>query len=221
MSQKQSEASWDEVLAVLDAAGPWPDDFLSESDLRPPLRSESMPLIRDENAPRPSRAVMEKSFEIAEASLRLEGMEPGPRYYALKERVLAGEITPEQAIAEMVREAEAEKDLEIARGVMRDNREALHELAAGVESPSVGPNAPPEQSRLIPGPNGLRVFPARDGRVINLEMIEAAEVAMDIEAARAGGMVIPDDADLVRTPPEDGSRRRWKRRDKENTPQKP
>ena len=180
-----------------------------------------MPLIRDENAPRPSRAVMEKSFEIAEASLRLEGMEPGPRYYALKERVLAGEITPEQAIAEMVREAEAEKDLEIARGVMRDNREALHELAAGVESPSVGPNAPPEQSRLIPGPNGLRVFPARDGRVINLEMIEAAEVAMDIEAARAGGMVIPDDADLVRTPPEDGSRRRWKRRDKENTPQKP
>ncbi len=93
-----------------------------------------------------------------------------------------------------------------------------HEQDRAAESPSVGPNAPPEQSRLIRGPNGLRVFPAsKDGRVINLEMIEAAEVAMDIEAARAGGMNIPDDVELVRTPPEDGSRRRWKRRGEGNT----
>ncbi len=102
-----------------------------------------------------------------------------------------------------------------------DKEREKDELAAASESPSVGPNAPPEQSRLIPGPNGLRVFPAsKDGRVINLEMIEKAEVEMDIEAARVGGMNIPDDVELVRTPPEDGSRRRWKRRDEGNTPPK-
>jgi hypothetical protein len=72
---------------------------------------------------------MEKAFEIAEASLRLKGMEPGPRYYVLKERVLAGEVTPEQAIEEMTAHPE-EEEMEIARGVKKDNREALHELSA-------------------------------------------------------------------------------------------
>jgi hypothetical protein len=62
-----------------------------------------MPLIRDEYVSRPSRAVMEKAFEIAEASLRLEGMKPGPRYCELKARVLAGEITPDQAAVEMTK----------------------------------------------------------------------------------------------------------------------
>lgn len=38
MNQKRSEQSWDEILTALDAAGPWPDDFLSEADrdMRPP-----------------------------------------------------------------------------------------------------------------------------------------------------------------------------------------
>lgn len=38
MNQERSEQSWDEILAALDAAGPWPDDFLSEADrdMRPP-----------------------------------------------------------------------------------------------------------------------------------------------------------------------------------------
>jgi Antitoxin VbhA len=62
-----------------------------------------MPLIREENAPRPSHVVMEKAFEIAEASLRLEGMKPGLRYYELKAQVLAGEITADQAVAEMTK----------------------------------------------------------------------------------------------------------------------
>lgn len=61
-----------------------------------------MPLKRRPSDKPPNRAVMEKAFEIAEASLRLEEMAPGPRYYALKERVLAGEITPDQAIAELI-----------------------------------------------------------------------------------------------------------------------
>lgn len=38
MSQKRSEKSWDEIFAEIDAAGPFPDDFLSEAgrDMRPP-----------------------------------------------------------------------------------------------------------------------------------------------------------------------------------------
>lgn len=87
---------------------------------------------------------------------------------------------------------EHQQDMEIAHRVMKDNREALHELATA-ESPSVGSNGPPEQSRLISGPNGVRVFPARDGRVINLEMIEKAQEEMGIEDVRTDGTIIRDD----------------------------
>jgi hypothetical protein len=132
MSQKRSEKSWDEVFAELDAAGPWPDDFLSESDLHTPLR-----------------AVMEKVFEIAEAGLRLEGMAPGPRYYALKERVLDGEVTPDQAVAELMN-AEHQQDMEIARRVMNDNREALCALADADQQTGTG-GAGPEVNAGKPG----------------------------------------------------------------------
>ncbi len=57
-----------------------------------------MPLIRMPNSKPPSREILERAFEIAEASSRLEGLEPGPRYYALKDRVLAGEITGDEAV---------------------------------------------------------------------------------------------------------------------------
>lgn len=53
MSQKRSEQSWDEILAALDAAGPWPDDFLSESerDMRPPQDRPAIESLFDEDNP--------------------------------------------------------------------------------------------------------------------------------------------------------------------------
>ena len=52
-----------------------------------------------------TREEMEESFAEAEASLRLEGMDPctSAVYRELKERVLAGEITSKQAKAEVIR----------------------------------------------------------------------------------------------------------------------
>jgi len=56
-----------------------------------------MALIPEPNQEPPSRESLEKSFANAEASLRLEGMTPTPFFFALKEHVLAGEITLDQA----------------------------------------------------------------------------------------------------------------------------
>jgi hypothetical protein len=56
-----------------------------------------MALIPEPNQEPPSRESLEKSFANAEASLRLEGMTPTPFFFALKEHVLAGEITFDQA----------------------------------------------------------------------------------------------------------------------------
>lgn len=47
---------------------------------------------------------IEDAYREAEASLRLEGMEPGPLYYEMKERVIAGEIDVDQAVAELMDE---------------------------------------------------------------------------------------------------------------------
>jgi hypothetical protein len=44
---------------------------------------------------------MERAFEQAEASLRLEGMTPTEVFFKVKERVLAGEITFDQAAEEI------------------------------------------------------------------------------------------------------------------------
>lgn len=48
---KRSEASWDEVLAELDAA-PIPDDFLSEleRDMRPPQTRPAIEKLFDDDA---------------------------------------------------------------------------------------------------------------------------------------------------------------------------
>ena len=116
----------------------------------------------------PSRAVLEKAFEIAEASLRLEGMVPGPRYYAIKERVLADEITPDQALAELMN-TEHQQDMEIARKVMRDNREALRELGAAESG-----------SKFDRSFAGFPVFP-KSGHRITTEMVRELEDEMDIE----------------------------------------
>lgn len=50
MNQERSEQSWDEVLAALDATGPWPDDFLSEAerDMRPPQVRPAIEALFDE-----------------------------------------------------------------------------------------------------------------------------------------------------------------------------
>jgi len=127
-----------------------------------------MPLKRRPSDKPPNCAVMEKAFEIAEASLRLEGMTPGPRYYALKERVLAGEITPDQAVAELTN-AEHKQDMEIAREVMRDNREALRELGAAESG-----------SKFNRSFAGFPVFP-ESGRRITTEVVREIEDEMDIE----------------------------------------
>jgi hypothetical protein len=44
---------------------------------------------------------MERAFEQAEASLRLEGMTPTEVFFRVKGRVLAGEITFDQAAEEI------------------------------------------------------------------------------------------------------------------------
>ena len=129
-----------------------------------------MPHIHDENAPGPSRAEMEKAFEIAEASLQLEGMEPGPRYYALKERVLSDEITPDQAVAELM-SAEHQRDMETARRVMSDDREALRELGGAAAEPG------PKFERSFAG---FPVFP-KSGHKITTEMVREVEDEMDLE----------------------------------------
>ncbi|QSC93548.1 antitoxin VbhA family protein [Escherichia coli] len=47
-------------------------------------------------------SVRARGFEKAEASLRLEGMDPsGPLYEGIKQRIIAGEITYEQGRAEI------------------------------------------------------------------------------------------------------------------------
>lgn len=48
---------------------------------------------------KPQPVSLEDAFAEGEASLRLEGMEPGPAYYAVKQRVLRGEITFDEAVA--------------------------------------------------------------------------------------------------------------------------
>jgi antitoxin HigA-1 len=42
------------------------------------------------------RKKLEHDFAEAEASVRLEGLTPSPNFFAMKARVLAGEITFEQ-----------------------------------------------------------------------------------------------------------------------------
>lgn len=49
-----------------------------------------------------TRAEMEAGFEVAEGSLLLEGMTPTPFYYAVKKRILDGEITLEQRKQEII-----------------------------------------------------------------------------------------------------------------------
>ncbi len=44
---------------------------------------------------------LERGFAEGEASQRLEGIEPGEPYLSVKARILSGEITFEQGIAEM------------------------------------------------------------------------------------------------------------------------
>jgi hypothetical protein len=44
---------------------------------------------------------LERGFAEGEASQRLEGFEPGEPYLTVKARILAGEITFEQGIAEI------------------------------------------------------------------------------------------------------------------------
>jgi hypothetical protein len=44
---------------------------------------------------------LERGFAEAEASQRLEGIEPGEPYWSVKARILAGEITFEQGIKEI------------------------------------------------------------------------------------------------------------------------
>lgn len=56
-----------------------------------------MALIPEPNQELPSREDLERSFANAEANLRLEGMTPTPFFFALKEHVLSGEITFDQA----------------------------------------------------------------------------------------------------------------------------
>ena len=60
-----------------------------------------MALIPESNQEPPSRETMERAFEQAEASLRLEGMTPTEVFFKVKERVLAGEITFDQAAEEI------------------------------------------------------------------------------------------------------------------------
>lgn len=49
------------------------------------------------------RERLEKAFREAEASMRLEGFTFSADFHALKERVLAGEIDFDQAVAELKR----------------------------------------------------------------------------------------------------------------------
>ena len=44
---------------------------------------------------------LERGFAEGEASQRLEGIEPGEPYWTVKARILAGEITFEQGLAEI------------------------------------------------------------------------------------------------------------------------
>jgi hypothetical protein len=61
------------------------------------IQERALTLVFEPNPEPPSRDKLEKAFANAEASLRLEGMTPTPFFFALKEHVLAGEITLEQA----------------------------------------------------------------------------------------------------------------------------
>jgi hypothetical protein len=47
------------------------------------------------------REKLERGFAEGEASQRLEGIEPGEPYWAVKARILAGEISLEQGMAEI------------------------------------------------------------------------------------------------------------------------
>ena len=47
------------------------------------------------------REKLERGFAEGEASQRLEGIEPGEPYLTIKARILVGEITFEQGIAEI------------------------------------------------------------------------------------------------------------------------
>jgi hypothetical protein len=64
-------------------------------------KGEAMALIPEPNQEKPTRVTLEKAFATAEASLRLEGMAPTDVYFSVKERVLAGEITFDQAAEEI------------------------------------------------------------------------------------------------------------------------
>lgn len=47
------------------------------------------------------REKLERGFAEGEASQRLEGIEPGEPYWTVKARILAGEISLEQGMAEI------------------------------------------------------------------------------------------------------------------------
>jgi hypothetical protein len=47
------------------------------------------------------REKLERAFAEGEASQRLEGIDPGEPYWTVKARILAGEISFEQGIAEI------------------------------------------------------------------------------------------------------------------------
>lgn len=64
-----------------------------------------MPLIRVPSNEPSSREKWVRAFEEAEASLRLEGMKPSLIFYELKERILAGEITADQAVGILMAES--------------------------------------------------------------------------------------------------------------------
>jgi hypothetical protein len=69
---------------------------------------------------------MERAFEQAEASLRLEGMTPTEVYFGVKERVLVGEITLDQGAEEI---NAYHTQMGLAREFMRENRDVLRKLA--------------------------------------------------------------------------------------------
>ena len=50
-----------------------------------------------------TREQREKAFADAEASLKLEGLTPSDLYYKLKEKILNGELTTDEAIVELDR----------------------------------------------------------------------------------------------------------------------
>ncbi len=113
MSQKRSEKSWDEIFAELDAAGPWPDDFLSESerDHRPPQVRPAIEALFDEDNPTKPTAGEGSITSRNDDNPQEASPKTAPDIRHSPNGLPCFPLTGKTFTLEMAKEAEAEQDM--------------------------------------------------------------------------------------------------------------